>query len=397
MGLLLRRHYHTKIFRNAVVRLAFVIFTISLASSLVDTIWSVYINGFFHSESLVGFFSGFLSVLSFLSFFFLVPLIEKSNKSMLYSLALIISAFLYVLLAINKSLFVFVALSIALSIIVSIKITVAGIMVKDSSEKKSLSKNEGVVYSFNNVAWVVGPLIGSLILVQLGHSAIFFAAAFLISLGFLLFKISGINDSNKTKKVDKNIIGNFLEFFKDKDRVISYVISSGVTVWWSLIYLYIPLFIIDNGLKEGYIGVFLFLTAIPLILFEYVFSDMAGKYGSRKFFLVGYLMVSIIAFAAFFVANIYVTLGILIFGSFGMAMLEPTTEAYFFDIIKNKRDENRFYGPYNTAIETGLIVGKFAPAMILIFLPFKYIFLLYSFLLFLIFAISFKSKNIVEK
>ena len=397
MGLLLRRHYHTRIFRNSVVRLAFVIFMISLASSLVDTIWAVYVNGFFHNESLVGFFSGFLSVLSFLSFFFIVPLVARSNKSALYSLALIVSAFLYVVFAVNKNLFVFIVLSIAISIIISIKITTAGIMVKDKSGRKSLSKNEGVVYSFNNVAWVIGPLIGSLILTQFGHSAIFFAAASIIFLGFILFKISGINDSNRVKKMDNNVIGNFFYFFRDKDRVISYVISSGVTIWWALIYLYIPLFIIDSGLKERDIGIFLFATAVPLILFEYVFSKMAGKYGSKKFFLVGYFIVSLIALSAFFVSDVYAVLGILVLGSVGMAMLEPTTEAYFFEILKTKKDENKFYGPYNTAIETGLILGKFAPAVLLIFLPFRYIFLLYSLLLFAVFLVSLKARNIKEK
>ncbi len=396
MGMILRRHYHTRIFRNSVVRLAFVIFTVSLASSLIDTIWSVYVNGFFHSESLVGFFSGFLSVLSFLSFFFIVPLVARSNKSALYSLALITSAFLYVIFAVNKNLFVFIALSIAISVIISIKITTAGIMVKDKSDKKSLSKNEGVVYSFNNVAWVLGPLLGSLILVQFGYSAIFFAAALLIFLGFILFKISGINDSNKVNNVSNNVFKNFFDFFRDKERVISYIVSLGVTIWWSLIYLYIPLFIIESGLKEKDIGIFLFFTAVPLILFEYVFSKMAGKYGFKKFFLFGYIMVSLIALTAFFMTNVYWILGILVLGSVGMAMLEPTTEAYFFKILKSKKDENRFYGPYNTAIETGLILGKFAPAVLLLFFPFKSIFLLYSILLFAIFLISFKTKNIVE-
>jgi len=78
-----------------------------------------------------------------------------------------------------------------------------------------------------------------------------------------------------------------------------------------------------------------------------------------------------------------------------MAMLEPTTEAYFFDTIKRK-DEDRFYGPYNTSIETGLILGKILPAVLLLFLPFKYIFLLFAGIMFLLFLLSFKAKNIVE-
>ena len=97
-----------------------------------------------------------------------------------------------------------------------------------------------------------------------------------------------------------------------------------------------------------------------------------------------------------FIDKIYFALGFLVFGSVGLAMLEPTTEAYFFDLLKNKKDENRFYGPYNTAIETGLIFGKLAPAILLLFLPFKFIYLLFAITSFGLFLLSFKAKKIVE-
>jgi len=112
-------------------------------------------------------------------------------------------------------------------------------------------------------------------------------------------------------------------------------------------------------------------------------------------FKIGYFLVSIIALACFFVSNIYVILSLLILASIGMAMLEATTEAYFFDILKRK-EKYRFYGPYNTAIDAGNLIGKIFPSLILIFLPFKFIFLLFGAFMFLLFLISFKTKNVVE-
>ena len=123
---------------------------------------------------------------------------------------------------------------------------------------------------------------------------------------------------------------------------------------------------------------------------------MAGKYGPKKFFLIGYSIATITSLIAFFISSPYAVLGILVFASVGFAMLEPTSEAYFFDILKNKKDENRFYGPYNTAIETGLIFGKITPAILLFFLPFKYVFLLFTGFMFFFFIISLKTKNVAE-
>ena len=395
MAFFLKRRYGMKSL-SGMGKLAIIIFLVSLSSSFNDTIWAVYLDGFLHSASLVGFFSGFLSVLAFASSFLFVPWIAKSNKSKLYSFALILTAVFYLIFAINKNVFVFMLVSVLVTFTIAIKLTTVGIIIRDESDKKSISKNEGVIYSFNNVAWVVGPLIAGFILVELGVSFVFLGSAGLVLLGFLLFRISGINDENKVKKIKGGAIKNFFEFFRDKDRVLAYFMTSGVTLWWSLIYLYVPLFIINNGLGEGLIGVFLFLTALPLIILEYPFSKLAGKKGAKRLFLIAYPLLIAITIAAFFASSIYIVLGLLVFGSLALSMLEPTTEAYFFDIIKNKKDENRFYGPYSTSIETGLIIGKFIPAIILLFLPFKSIFILYSALFLALFILAMKTKLIIE-
>lgn len=166
-------------------------------------------------------------------------------------------------------------------------------------------------------------------------------------------------------------------------------------MWWSLIYLFIPLMIIRSNLGELWVGYFLFGVAIPLILFQYAFAKWAGKHGFKKLFKIGYFFVSIIAFTCFFVSNIYFILSLLILASVGIAMLESTTEAYFFDILE-KNEKYRFYGPYNTAIDAGSFTGKIFGSLLLVFLPFKFLFLLFGSFMFLLFLISFKTKNIIE-
>ena len=124
---------------------------------------------------------------------------------------------------------------------------------------------------------------------------------------------------------------------------------------------------------------------------------MLAFFKEKKFFLWGFLFVSIISLSAFFVGNPYIILGLMALGSIGMAMLEPTTESYFFDIFRSRKQSDKFYGPYNTSAEVGLVLGKFSPAILLLFLPFKYIFLVFAGFMFLFFLVSTKSRNIVEK
>ena len=187
-----------------------------------------------------------------------------------------------------------------------------------------------------------------------------------------------------------------MDFFKDKNRVLAYFVGGGVNLWWALIYLFIPLYIIENQLHTIWIGYFLFAVAIPLVLFEIPFSKLAAKKGFKKIFCLGFAIAGICSLCCFFISNIYLILIVLVAGSFGMAMLEPTTEAYFFDLTKDK-DEQRFYGPYNTTIDTNQFIGKILASILLIFLPFKYIFLLFSILMGIYVILSSKIKDIVEQ
>ncbi|MCF7910727.1 MFS transporter [Candidatus Pacearchaeota archaeon] len=381
---------------DIITKLFTISFLTSISSALVSTIWAVYLYSFIHSQVWVGFFSAFLTIISFVSYFFFIPLIQKTGKSKLFSYSLLLFFITYIALAFNTNFFLFLFLAIAITLIFTLRITSFGIIVKDKSKKNNLSKNEGLIYSFTNLAYVIGPIIAGYLANKYGFSIVFLISAISILLGLIIFKISGIKDVNIDKKPINNIKKNFFDFFKNKTRVIAYILGGGINFWWSFIYLFIPLHIIRSGLNDIWVGYFLFAIAMPLILTEYHFSKVAGKIGFKKIFKKGFLIVAIISLICFFISNIYLTLGLLVIASFGIAMLEPTTEAYFLDILKNKKEENRFYGPYNTTIDLGSFISKVIASVILIFLPFKFLFLFFGFSMFIFFLISFKTKTIIE-
>lgn len=386
----IRGYRFTRIAKLSVVGLI-----VSLSAAYLGTIWAVYLDSFLNSVVFVGFLSSTLTVISFLSYFFFIPLIEKSDKGKIFSYTLLLFIISYILFAINRNFYLFLALAVFITILYTLRITSFGIIVRDNCEDKKVSRNEGIIYTFMNIAWVVGPLVAGFVASSFGINWVFILCALFVFFGLVIFRVSVIKDSKGKKKTDKNMFKNFIEFFKDKKRALAYTLGGGVNLWWVLIYLFIPLMIIRSGLGELWIGYFLFGIAVPLILFEYVFSKWAGKHGFKRIFKVGYLIVSILALVCFFVSNIYLILSLLVLASIGMAMLEPTTEAYFFDILKEK-EKYRFYGPYNTAIDTGNFIAKIFASCLLIFLPFNFLFLLFGGFMFLFFLLSFKIKDIIE-
>lgn len=381
---------------SGIGKLGIVGFIASIAFSLTASVWSVYLDSFVNSEVIVGLIVTFLSAISFISYFLFIPTIERLDKAKIYIYSTVALLFVYLLFSVANSIYVLVGFAVIFYIAIAFRITSFGIIVKDNSQKTNLSQNEGVVYTFSNFAWIIGPLIAGFVVAVTGERVVFLLSAFFVLISLFIFRLSKINDNNVKKRLDRHSLKNFVGFFKSKRRIVSYIMAGGVSFWWSLIYIYMPLYIIRGGLSEVWVGYFLFAVPVPLILLEYKFSSIAGRIGFRRMFKFGYFIAFIFSILCFFFAsNIFFVLSLLVLASVGMAMLEPTRDAYFFDICRGKQDL-RFYGPFNTSIDSFKTLANLVPAVFLIFLPFKYIFLVFGFSMLIFFFISFKTVNVIE-
>lgn len=391
----LKGFYRKHLPRNNLSKIAYIRFISSFSIAAVATIWSLYLNSFLHNPAYVGFLSSFFTIILFFSFFMIVPLLEKYDKAKLFSFSLGVLTIVFFLLGFITNFYLFFIFAIVFLLAKALSLTSYGILIKDNSSRKDLAKNEGFVYSLLNIAWIIGPLVAGYIAFIYNLRAVFILGGFFMLLSFVLFKRAKIVDNNIKKRIDKNFLKNLKDFLSNKDRVYSYFISGGISIWWVLIFIFVPLYIVENGLGEIIVGYFLVGIGIPLVLFEYYFSKIAEKKGFKKLFKTGYFLVFIVSILCFFISNIYLLLGLLIFASLGIAMIEPTSEAYFFDIVKKNQDL-RFYAPYNTTIVFHEFIGKISAAIVLLFLPFNYLFLLFGGFMLMMFFISLRMRDVFE-
>ncbi|NCO11699.1 hypothetical protein CO038_02360 [Candidatus Pacearchaeota archaeon CG_4_9_14_0_2_um_filter_39_13] len=372
--------------------LAFVNLFSALAIASISSIWAIYINSFVNNTGITGLISAGLTLVSFVSYFFFIPLVQKSRKSALFVYSLILLCITYLLFFFNRNFIIFLVLACVITAIYTIRVSVFGIIVRDKSKRGELSENEGFIYTFLNLGWVIGPFVGGYIASFLGNNYVFLFAFLLCFAGLMTFIFSKVNDSNRTIKTDGDFFRNFFEFFRDRQRMSAYLFRGGTFIWWTLIYIFMPLYIIESGLGGIWVGYFLFAVAVPLIVSEYIFSKMAKHYGYRKIFMTGFFIAFVFAIAAFFSRDIYVDMLLLIFAAFGIAMLEPTTEAYFLE-VSSRKDINRFYGPFNTSVDVMQFIGKVLAALMLFFFAFEYLFLLFAFFMLVMFVFAYRHKN----
>lgn len=380
----------------SIEKLGFIKLFSSVGFACVATIWAVYLESFLHSESSVGFLSSFFAVVSFITYFLIIPLLEKKDKVRLYLLTLVLYTFSYLMFFFLKDIISIIVIGTIISFLASLRIASSGILVRNKSKSKDVSKNEGFIYTLLNIAWLIGPLIAGFIANKYGIHRVFLFAAFFVFISFLLLNIFKFRDHVISKRVDTNLFKVLKDFFKNKERTLSYTISGGINFWWTLIYIYIPLYIIKNGLSDLILGYFLALITLPMILSEYYLGKLSCRIGFKKVFVTGYFILAISALLCFFIPNIYIILLILVLSSFGAAMVEPTTEAYFFDII-TKREREKYYSIYNTTIDANYFLASILAAALLLLLPFKSIFILFGIAMLVFSLLSFKIRNVIEK
>jgi MFS family permease len=380
---------------SRVFGLAITLFIASIGFSLIDTFWAVYIESFIHSTAAVGLISSFLALASFFSFFLITPLVEKYDKAKSFALSLLLIAISYFIFIITTNIYLFLLIAILAIFFHNLRITSFGIMVEKKSNPRKLSRNEGIMYTFLNIAWVIGPLIAGILSKYFGIKAIFGLSGIFVLISLMHFLSLKMSGKETRKRVDKSLVKLFFDFLKKEKRAVAYFLGGGVNYWLSLIYIFMPLYIIKEGLEISFIGYFLFAVTVPLAISTYYFSNLAGRIGFKKIFKMGFVILLLASLLCFFVSNIYIIMSILILASFGVAMLEAPTEAYFFDTLKGKEDL-RFYGPYNTTIDINNFISRILGGLILLLLPFRFLFLFFSISMLVFFFLSSKATDINE-
>ncbi len=375
--------------------LAFVRFFVSLALAAITTIWAIYLFSFGLSESEVGLISSIFVIVSVGSSLLAIPILEKYNQRKIIIVSLLISIVGFGILLIITNLYFFLAVYLVLVINTILRVNASDILFRDNSEDGKLNRQMSIMFCIINFAWLIGPLIAGFFLVEYGLRSVFLSAAGFYAMALILFLILKISPLQKERDgLDKHILLNLIYFVKDKTLQLPYLISMGLQVWWGFVYIYLPLFIIKAGLSNGTVSVFIAVLVIPLIIFEYFVGKASEKLGFRKFFKYGFFLLSLISLALFFINNIYLQLTLVVIASIAASFIEPIEGAFFFKQVK-RLDEEKYYPIFATSKDLGAALGKFIPAIVLLFLPNQFAFLTMFVLMAVFFYISLKIKEVI--
>lgn len=359
--------------------LAWMALWFSLAVSMIHPVFPIFIKTIVDSETNVSIFYAAMSIVMFLAAIFSTILFRKFQRTTIIKAGLIIGAlafFTFILITRLTSLVIVDTILVCAEISVFIALS---LFVRDFANAKNLGRAEGRHYKFQNIGYFFGPLFGGFFAIIFGHEFAFLTAAFIMMGVFFHFHHKHIVENHPAiinRKIIKPqaLLQNIKKFFSNKERAKCYVITLTIMGWYAFKRLYIPLYVAASGFLPSVSGLILATIILPLIFLEIKVGEYADKHGFKIPLASGFLIIAILFIIIFISPFPILNFILLILTSLGGALVEPLQEAYLFKHMK-KEEEDELYGVYMTADPVAFFLVPTIGTVVLLFLPFKFLFL----------------------
>ena len=183
----------------------------------------------------------------------------------------------------------------------------------------------GAIYNF---AWVIGPLIGSFIALQLGNAPVFIVAALVAAVAFLRLPYHGLPRASFGDGLE-NPLAALKRFVSDRFRVQAFINGLGIDFIYGSWFLLI-LFLEEQHLDIWTIGLIIGLVGLPWVLLEIPIGKIADKkVSSRSLFILGYAGMAAMMILMGQTSNILLFSTFYLFAVIASCAIEQTNTPYF--------------------------------------------------------------------
>jgi MFS transporter, DHA1 family, multidrug resistance protein len=361
---------------------SWLVLMMGIAIGMIFPIFPSFVKDIAGSDSGVSLFYSAMALIMLVGSLMSTIIFKEIDRPKIAKAAFIISAVAFLGFIFTSRIYelsIFQGISVVMKIFLVIAMS---LFVRDFTKVKDLSREEGFFYRFHNIGFLIGPLVGGFLAANFGYEIVFFLSAITMFVAFLYFhhlhvvmKHIAIVNTGKTSL--PLIIINLKRFFSDINRTKAYVVTLILMIWRGFRSLYVPLYVLEMGHPESMSGIIIAIGVIPLILLEVKVGEYASKKGIRLPISIGFLIIAVSLFAIFFSPFVMLNFAILILANIGAALVEPLQEYFLFKHTP-KKEEDELYGVYMTADPIAFFLAPAAGALMLLFLPFNYLFLMFG-------------------
>jgi MFS family permease len=230
---------------------------------------------------------------------------------------------------------------LALSIVNLIGFTF-DIFLEENTDVDHTGSVRGRYMTVTNSAWILGPLLGGMLIAGISYRNIYIAAfALLFPLVYIIHKnFYNFVDPHYPKISLAKTLG---DLFRNHDISKLMIINTVLQVFYAWMTIYTPIYLNKViGFTWGEIGIIFTIMLIPFILIETPLGKLADKkLGEKELMIAGYIIMGVTTILLSFVVekNIALWAMILFITRIGAAAAEIMIETYFFKKVDRKDSE----------------------------------------------------------
>ena len=386
-------HYISKLRKNDNLDWFLIGYILSIAWSLYSVVPSVYFTSLGISEQTIGAIFSVKSLVQLVFSFFLISLLQKFNHARIFLLTTIPIAMIFFLFPSIQNFFIVIVLFYLNQIFLHIRGQAREIEFRNSTTQKEFTHLKSLSSAVGNLFWIILPLLGGMILEFYGFNIIFYMVSVLVLLSGLMIKFLNVKTHQiSLKKINYNFINNIKYYFHKKQLVLSFMTYFSLGFWYCLIFIYLPLLVLNLEYSKIFIGVAIAVTQVPLPFIQYKTHYFIKRIGIKKLFMYTYLVLMIISLLIFSNQNIYIIISLLFISGIMVSFLEVLPHIYYFKQV-NKSNEDRTFPIFSDGNLLAKILGNSLFGIILIFFPIQYLFLCTTIVMCGFFIMSFYLKD----
>jgi len=294
----------------------------------------------FASEKTVGLIYMLGSALTIFGFLFIPVLLRKAGNYLTALWLIVIQICLFYGLTVSTNPLTITAIFISQMMIIGLIGFCLDVFLQRYSNIHSVGFVRGLYLTTQNSAWVITPLIGTLIIGSSNDYRGVYVAAL-----FMLFPLLYLVYKNFPRFKDPHyhhpsFLKSLTHAVSHKDHRKIFLANIILQTFYAWMIVYSPLYLHNVvGFNWSEIGIILTIMLLPFPLIQWPLGKIADKkYGEKEIMTIGFSLMglSTIALALISSTNLWIWAFVLLLTRIGAASVEVMMETYFFKTVDQK-------------------------------------------------------------
>lgn len=383
------RATHSRIMRRAAQKRLIPIYA-TILLLVFHTFVVAYINSSFLEQFIsaksIGTIYTLGSALSVLIFLFISRVLQNVGNFKLTVLLLFTNFFAVLGMAFATSLEVAVPLFIVHLITIPLIIFNLDVFMEEriGVDESSTGSSRGLLLTLASLVGAIAPLVSGLLIDPTSGD---FATAYLVSAAtlvpVLIILIFFFKDFSDPEYGEIDVFSAIHTFWNNINIRSVFIAQFLLQMFFMMTVVYTPLYLTGTiGLSWAEFGIIMFFAQMAYVIFEYPIGIIADRYiGEKEMMGFGFLIIAISTAWISFVTlpSVLVWSAIMFTTRIGAALVEVTTESYFFK--QTKSSDAQIISFFRITRPLAYVLGAVVASLSLLYVPFNMLFIVFALLM----------------